>query len=283
MDELELYHQNNHLYTQESLLRYIKGGYHPVSLGDTLDSDRYRIHHKLGFGSFSTVWLAEDTERAQWVSIKIITADATAHSRELDVIQRLKKLCPQGLSSRHIIQLLDNFVHHGPNGTHQCLVFELLGPTLQTTNSDFNFLDERLDSEVVLRISEQVLDALAFIHSSGYAHGDLYDRNIAFTCSGLAQATKEDLFVMLGEPKTEELKRLDGTPLSPDLPRQLVKTAGWDNWWINGDEEDIRILDFGEAFLSRAAPERLAQPGGLHPPETLFPKCFCSATANDLW
>ncbi len=139
MDELELYHQNNLLYTQESLLRYTKGGYHPVSLGDPLDSDRYRIHHKLGWGSFSTVWLAEDTERAQWVSIKIITADATAHSRELDVIQRLKKLCPQGLSSRHIIQLLDNFVHHGPNGTHQCLVFELLGPALETTNPTADF------------------------------------------------------------------------------------------------------------------------------------------------
>jgi serine/threonine protein kinase len=38
------------------------GGYHPVCLGDTFKNGRYKIHHKLGFGGFSTVWLAEDNK-----------------------------------------------------------------------------------------------------------------------------------------------------------------------------------------------------------------------------
>lgn len=46
------------------------------------------------------------------------------------ILQALAKRCPAGLSSKYIIQLLDGFLHEGPNGTHQCLVFELLGPTL---------------------------------------------------------------------------------------------------------------------------------------------------------
>lgn len=38
-----------------------------------------------------------------------------------------------------------------------------------------------------------------------------------------------------------------------------MKTAGWDNW-VEEDEEDLRIIEFGEAFLQGAEPKRLAQP-----------------------
>ncbi|KAG6111613.1 hypothetical protein E4U13_004732 [Claviceps humidiphila] len=41
---------------------YKPGGYHPVSLGDTFESQRYTILRKLGYGLYSTVWLARDSE-----------------------------------------------------------------------------------------------------------------------------------------------------------------------------------------------------------------------------
>jgi hypothetical protein len=40
---------------------YRDGGYHPVHLGDVYQQ-RYRVIHKLGFGSYSTVWLARDLQ-----------------------------------------------------------------------------------------------------------------------------------------------------------------------------------------------------------------------------
>jgi serine/threonine-protein kinase SRPK3 len=39
---------------------YVKGGYHPVKIGDTFSDERYVVVRKLGWGHFSTVWLAKD-------------------------------------------------------------------------------------------------------------------------------------------------------------------------------------------------------------------------------
>ena len=84
---------------------------------------------------------------------------------------------------------------------------------------------------------------------------------------------QKDLFDVLGRPESEELARLDGKPLEESLPRQLIKTAGWDNW-TDEDEEDLRIIDFGEAFLQGEEPIKLAQPDTLRAPETIFTSKF---------
>lgn len=76
------------------------------------------------------------------------------------------------------------------------------------------------------------------------------------------------------------MARFDGQPLEDGLPRQLIKTSGWDNW-IDEDEEDLRIIDFGEAFLQGAEPAKLAQPDALRAPETIFKSNFDFRL--DLW
>ncbi|KAI9676538.1 MAG: hypothetical protein M1817_000697 [Caeruleum heppii] len=217
------------LYEEENVLNYRPGGYHPVVLGDTLKDGRYKIHHKLGHGGFSTVWVARDSELEQWVSVKIVMADRTYESRELHNLRELAKYSRGSLHYGHIVQLLDDFIHEGPNGCHQCLVFELLGPTVHMIINDCNEVQERLDSETVLQISTQMLESVAFMHEAGYAHGD------------------------------------------------------WVGWPIDEDEddEDIRVIDLGEAFDMNTVPERLAQPGGMQAPETIFTGRFDYRV--DLW
>ena len=47
------------------------GGYHPVHLGEVLIG-RYIIIQKLGWGQFSTVWLAKDTKHENtFVALKV--------------------------------------------------------------------------------------------------------------------------------------------------------------------------------------------------------------------
>lgn len=43
---------------------YRRGGYHAVRIGDTFKHSRYVVQSKLGWGHFSTVWLAWDTHKS---------------------------------------------------------------------------------------------------------------------------------------------------------------------------------------------------------------------------
>ncbi|CAG8901418.1 unnamed protein product [Penicillium egyptiacum] len=298
--DLSAFCQNNLLYTQESLSRYKPGGYHPVTLGDTFKHGRYEIHHKLGYGGFSTVWLAKDRERDQWVSLKIMTANAS-ESGELRNLRLLQNHAGGSLSSKYIVQLLDDFTHDGPNGVHQCLVFELLGPTVDMVLRDYHEGHDKLEPEDILRMSTQLLKAVRFIHSAGMCHGgkrvlsygglvvwrsctnlvsDISGRNMAFTCNTLLNSLDKEFFDVLGFPKIELLARIDGAPLDNGLPTQLVEAAEWVDW-TDEDVEDIRLLDFGESFLKGEQPEKLAQPDNLRVPETLFTDCFDYRL--DLW
>lgn len=67
--------------------------------------------------------------------------------------------------------------------------------------------------------------------------------------------------------------RLDGEPLDLGLPRHLVEKAGWGGWDYE-DDEDIRLIDFGEAFVRGSEPDALAQPGDLNAPETILTDHF---------
>jgi serine/threonine-protein kinase SRPK3 len=52
-------------------------------------------------------------------------------------------------------------------------VFELLGPTVNTVVQMVHEVGDVLEPETILRMSEQLLEAIAFIHEVGYAHGGM--------------------------------------------------------------------------------------------------------------
>jgi len=47
-------------FSEEEISRYCTGGYHPVRVGDIFNAGRYEVLRKLGYGVYSTVWLARD-------------------------------------------------------------------------------------------------------------------------------------------------------------------------------------------------------------------------------
>ncbi|OAL37267.1 hypothetical protein AYO20_03443 [Fonsecaea nubica] len=106
-----------------------------------------------------------------------MTADRIDKSKELYNLRAPAEHAKEDPGSEYIVQLLDDFLHEGPNRRHQCLVFELLGPPLSIIVEGYHSGGERLDTETILKASTQLLQAVAFMHKAGYAHGDEDDED----------------------------------------------------------------------------------------------------------
>ncbi|EJD48363.1 kinase-like protein [Auricularia subglabra TFB-10046 SS5] len=99
----------------ESLEQYTEGGYHPVRLGDQLGGGRYEILNKLGYGGYSTVWLARDGDLQRLVAVKVTVATpAREDSRELEIRQQLTASAANHPWGKHVQELLNTFVESGP-------------------------------------------------------------------------------------------------------------------------------------------------------------------------
>ena len=150
----------------EFLSNYELGGYHPVHLGDTFQ-EKYAVIHKLGFGGSATVWLACDKEQNRYVALKILCAEISTDSHDVEILKFLEQRNDSGSGRQYIAVLLDHFQIEGPNGSHLCLVSELLGPAL----SQLAFSRKQLRGSVARRIARQAVEAVVWLHSHGVCHG----------------------------------------------------------------------------------------------------------------
>lgn len=149
---------------------YKYGGYHPVLKGEVYYSDKivgrqYIIMRKLGWGHFSTVWLAKVVDDGpltveEYVALKFVKLNKNYIEAAEDEIRLLRTLqdpkahgahlkpchlqyfdqyysqsgmpdCHPGF--HHMMKLLDDFKVTGPHGQHICMVFELLGENILHT------------------------------------------------------------------------------------------------------------------------------------------------------
>ena len=150
----------------EGLENYVRGGYHPVHLGDVFEA-RYKVVHKLGYGGFSTVWLARDIVLQRYVAIKVLSAEVSSEGPELKILNYLKQSSTDHPGRRYIAFLLDHFELQGPNGTHLCLVSEVLGPSIACLIGK----DLQLRGSVARKVARQLAEAVTFLHSQGVCHG----------------------------------------------------------------------------------------------------------------
>lgn len=161
-------------YYAENLEDYKPGGLHPTHLGETYDNGRYKTVHKLGFGGFSTVWLARDLQCNRYVALKIVAARYSQDYKDMKATQDLKESNHPGRN--YIASFLAQFWLQGPNGHHLCLVSPLLGPSI----SRMSTLDSRLQPSIARNIALQATQGLAYLHSQGMCHGGKFvTRNLS--------------------------------------------------------------------------------------------------------
>ncbi|PWN53568.1 kinase-like protein [Violaceomyces palustris] len=180
---------------EEDLEDYGKGGYHPVHVGDTFSEGRYLIVRKLGWGHFSTVWLAKDFKMNRHVALKVVKSAPHYTETALDEIKLLQRLVsanPNHAGRRHCVSLLDHFRHKGPNGSHVCMVFEVLGENLLGLIKRYQH--RGVPPHIVKQIAKQVLLGLDYMHQEcGIIHTDLKPENVLICIDDVEAVVQAEL------------------------------------------------------------------------------------------
>lgn len=142
--------------------RYIKNLYYPILIGEVL-VERYLIEHKLGWGGFSTVWLAHDSHENKPVALKIMVPGAKGereYHKQTEIIQKVNNI-----SGLVIYQSMFYLTGHGGN-KHMVLVFPVRGPSL------YYCMRRGIWGPVARRVlaAKQLLISLKGLHDAGIIH-----------------------------------------------------------------------------------------------------------------
>lgn len=153
----------------ENFEEYRHGGYHPSLIGDTFCDNRYTIVHKLGFGGYSTIWLARDQQLQRYVSLKILAASASGESAEGTILSSLRNGDSAHIGKQFIPLLLDQFSFNGPNGHHLCLVGQPFGCSIARSQEDS--VDLMFPVDAARSIAAQLIVGLSYLQACGICHG----------------------------------------------------------------------------------------------------------------
>ncbi|KAK4208989.1 Serine/threonine-protein kinase [Rhypophila decipiens] len=279
----------------EGLYGYQPGGHHPLNIND-LVHDRYRVVHKLGHGSFSTIWLAldESSADARYVAIKVCTAEYDGG--EVNILRQLRRSPGIG-ESFWVPKILHHFGIDGPNGRHECIVT----PPARCSLRDAREASSRwlFPLDVARSMAAQLAMAVQVVHEWGWVHGDIHFGNILLQMpASLNHLTVQQLYEQFGAPDPqpvlllketgEETRQSDSE--SPPLPTGVPSYAIPPIWLgKSGDdlslsETKIILTDFGVAFR----PEDKSRfesytPLVSRPPEALFEPTVPLSFASDIW
>lgn len=162
VDPQFVYIANDLVVHVEDIYRYRPGGYHPIILGDVIRSptsaSTYRVLHKLGNGTFSTVWLADHNRSdttPRYVAVKVSTADGES-ANEANLLR--------SAPSPHIVPVFDSFDLVGPNGLHHVIVSEALVSLV-------DFLTIPRSVRTTKRLIWEIAKGVDHLHKAGLIHG----------------------------------------------------------------------------------------------------------------
>ncbi|GJD01530.1 carboxylesterase [Colletotrichum higginsianum] len=278
----------------ECLGLYEPGGYHPVMI-DALLHGRYRVVDKSGFGGYSTIWLAHDVQLQRYVAVKVNISGPSLPRREPAILRALSAAdatpTPSTVHTAAIEAcdaipcILDEFEIRGPNGTHACYAVAPAQGNLREASFSRLF-----PIDVARALAAKLAVAVLFVHSQGIVHGDIHLRNVLVKLpSSLDDLSVDQFRHKFGEPETAPIRRVDGKPLSPNVPTHAVMPLYLGEKAQDFTLDDARGLilgDFGEAFAP-ATERRLGKhcntPVAKRAPETLFEPDAPVSYPSDVW
>ena len=245
-------------------------GYLAAYAGDVLD-DRYVLVKELGVGQSSRVWLARrvvaerksakdlkkraavaaspdkvksgEQSAIKYVAIKIFRCEdnlveSMDYERRLGtyIQRRVASMTGKNAQRNGVGQLLDSFAVRGEFGVHPCLVFEVLGPQLDTIMQQFDYAGIS-DLNLLKSLVRSMLEGLSVLDDLHVVHTDLKPENML-----LIEPSPEIKQLM----EKDDVSDVAGAAASAAAQEAVAATADAS---ITVTADAVKIVDFGLSYL----------------------------------
>ncbi|KAL9271743.1 Serine/threonine-protein kinase AFC2-like protein [Drosera capensis] len=214
-----------------------KDGHYTFELGENLTS-RYKIHSKMGEGTFGQVLECWDHERKEMVAIKIVRGIKKYREAAMIEIEMLQQLGKHDDGGNRCVQLRNWFDYRN----HICIVFEKLGPSLYDFLRKNNYRSFPID--LVREFGRQLLESVAFMHDLRLIHTDLKPENI--------------LLVTPEYTKIPDYKGSSRSPKDSSYFKRVPKSSA------------IKVIDFGSTTYERADQSYIVSTRHYRAPEVIL-------------
>ncbi|MBW8772181.1 MAG: protein kinase [Gemmatimonadetes bacterium] len=134
-------------------------------------SAHYRVIREIGSGGMATVYLAEDLKHHRQVAVKVLRPDLAASLGKDRFFREIETAAK--LSHPHILPLHDS-------GEAEGFLYYVM-PFVEGTSLRDRLGAGELPVHDVVRILEEVADALAYAHARGVVHRDIKPDNVMIT------------------------------------------------------------------------------------------------------
>ncbi|MEO7752284.1 MAG: Stk1 family PASTA domain-containing Ser/Thr kinase [Terracoccus sp.] len=148
---------------------------------------RYEVGELIGRGGMADVHLGHDTRLGRTVAIKILRSDL---ARDANFLARFRREAQSaaGLNHPAIVAIFDSGEEdelvEGPNGTRTTLPYIVMEYVDGDTLRHHLTAARQFDPAEAIRVTEGILEALAYSHRMGIVHRDIKPANVMITDSG---------------------------------------------------------------------------------------------------
>jgi serine/threonine-protein kinase SRPK3 len=161
-------------FEEHALSKFYQKRYYPVKIGDVLNS-RYHVVCKLGFGAYSTIWLARDTYTNKFTSLKIGVHDIPGNSQLENEIKILRHLSSNVTdhAGATVARLADDFFEIDG---HRCMAVK--PEVCSYFNLQNHFRGRRLPWDIIRQVALSMATCVNWLeHDCSVVHTGTYKWN----------------------------------------------------------------------------------------------------------